>query len=251
MYGVTFLSYKVYKVIKMKIAVCDDERHILELIKGKLNDYSNSHNWDSVVDTFDNGNELLKSDVKYDIIILDYQMDEIDGLETAKLLRKGHNSQACIIFLTSFPEIAIPAYDVDTYRFVLKNNIDDGLNKALDDFRNIQTYDIELFVKIGKEFVSVNSKDIVFIEVVNKICYIHMNTGEEIETKTSLSSLYSKLPKTHFYKVHKSYVVNFSYISRRKENDIFLKNYKFSIPISRNYLTAFKHKYYNFLNDMN
>lgn len=121
----------------MRIAVCDDERHMLDLIKRKLYDYSNIHNWESVIDTFDNGNELLKSKTKYNIVILDYQMNEIDGLETAKLLRKGHNSQACIIFLTSFPEIAIPAYDVDTYRFVLKDNIDDGLTKALDDFRNI------------------------------------------------------------------------------------------------------------------
>ena len=234
----------------MRIAVCDDERHILELIKGKLNDYSNAHNWDSVIDTFENGNELLKSKTKYDIVILDYQMNGIDGLETAKLLRKGHNCQACIIFLTSFPEIAIPAYDVDTYRFVLKNNIDNGLTKALDDFRNIKTYDLELCVKVDREFVSINSKDIVFIEVVNKICYLHMNTGEELETKTSLSSLYDKLPKTHFYRPHKAYVVNFSYILRRKGNDIFLKNYNLSIPISRNYLSTFKRKYYNFLNDM-
>lgn len=237
-------------VIKLRIAVCDDERHILEIIKRKLYDYSNSHNWESVVDTFDSGNKLIESDTKYDIIILDYQMNEIDGLETAKLLRQGHNSQACIIFLTSFPEVAIPAYDVDTYRFVLKNNIDIGLTKALDDFRNMQTYDIDLCIKVDREFVSVNSKDIVFIEVVNKICYIHLNTGKVIETKTTLSSLYGKLPKTHFFKIHKAYVVNFSYIARRKENDIYLKSYNLSIPISRNYLTAFKRKYYNFLNDL-
>lgn len=234
----------------MRIAVCDDEHHMLKIIKEKLYDYSNTHNWDSVVDTYDNGNELLKSDTKYDIIVLDYQMNEIDGLETARLLRKGHNSQACIIFLTSFPEIAIPAYEVDTYRFVLKNNIDSGLTKALDDFRNMQTYDVDICVKVGREFVSVNSSDIVFIEVVNKICYIHLNTGKVIETKASLSSLYGKLPKTHFYKVHKAYVVNFSYISKRKENDIFLKGCNTSIPISRNYLSVFKSKYYNFLKDL-
>lgn len=235
----------------MRIAICDDEHHMLELVKAKLYDYSNSHNWESAVDEFDNGNELIKSNTKYDIIILDYQMKEIDGLETARLLRKGHNSQACIIFLTSFPEIAIPAYDVDTYRFVLKNNIDNGLAKALDDFRNIQSYDVKLSVKVDREFLSLNSKDIVFIEVVDKVCFIHLNTGKVIEAKVSLSSLYSKLPKTHFYKTHKAYVVNFSYISRRRENDIFLKNYNLSIPISRNYLSTFKRKYYNFLNDMN
>lgn len=234
----------------MRIAICDDEHHMLELLKEKLYDYSNSHNWESVVDTYDNGNKLVNSAAKYDIVILDYQMNEIDGLETARHLRKGHNSQACIIFLTSFPEVAIPAYEVDTYRFVLKNNIDNGLTKALDDFRNMQTYDIDICIKVDREFVSVNSSDIAFIEVVNKMCFIHMNTGEVIETKTSLSSLYGKLPKTHFYKVHKAYVVNFSYIARRKENDIFLKSCNFSIPISRNYMSAFKRKYYNFLNDM-
>lgn len=61
----------------MRIAICDDEKSFSSVLKSKIYDYSNLHNWDSVVDTYDCGYDLINTKIKYDIIILDYQMEQL------------------------------------------------------------------------------------------------------------------------------------------------------------------------------
>ena len=71
----------------MRIAICDDETLFLSQLKSKIYEYSNNHNLEPVVDEYTVGSNLINSNIKYDIVILDYQMDKIDGLETARQLR--------------------------------------------------------------------------------------------------------------------------------------------------------------------
>ncbi len=233
----------------MRIAICDDESGFLGELKQKIYEYSNSHNWEPVIESFDSGEELILSKEKFDLIILDYQMNGLTGLETAKQLRQGKNCYACIIFLTSYPEIAIPAYSVDTYRFVVKSTLFSGLYKALDDFRNIQRMDYDISIKSDGEFITLNTSDIIFIEAQNKDIFIHLVNGKVIFTKTNLSHLYQMVPSSHFCKVHKSYIVNFKYVEQRCQREIYLKGENRFIPISRNYKNEFNTKYNNYLKD--
>lgn len=233
----------------MRIAICDDEEVFLSQLKDKLYIYFNNHNLEVTIDSYNCGTDLIRSQNKYNIIILDYQMNKIDGLETAKKLREGINALSCLIFLTSYPEIAISAYDVDTYRFVLKNTLYDGLFKALDDFRKSKKSKYIINVKTGKEFKTINTENITFIETKNKESFIHLLNSDVLLTKNTLTNLYSDLPKSHFFKVHKAYVINFAHIIGREKYELKIRNYEYTIPISRNAYSKFKKTYYNFLKD--
>lgn len=61
----------------MRIAICDDEKSFSSVLKSKIYDYSTLHNWESVVDTYDCGYDLINAKIKYDIIILDYQWSKL------------------------------------------------------------------------------------------------------------------------------------------------------------------------------
>ena len=233
----------------MKIGICDDEKSLLTMLKSKIYDYSNLHNWDSVIDVYNSGYDLVNSKTKYDIIILDYMMKQLNGLETAKLLRKGINRFSCIIFLTSYPEIAISAYDVDTYRFVVKSKNFDGLYDALDAFRTNVKQDYDITIKTDGEHVTVSTQNITFIEVIGKHSYIHLSNGSVLTTKRTLSNISKELPHTHFFKIHKSFIINFKYIIQRNNTSIRVQNYEYEIPLSRNNLTQFKEAYYKFIKD--
>jgi DNA-binding LytR/AlgR family response regulator len=233
----------------MKIAICDDDIKFLTDLKNELYNYSNEHNWETVIDTFKTGNDLVKTDNKYNIIILDYKMEGIDGIETAKELRNSINQFACIIFLTSHPDIAISAYDVDTYRFVLKSSLYDGIFKALDDFRSRTTYNYDISVKSDSEFITINTEDIVYIEASNKDIYIYTTNNGVVHTKITLTKIFKELPKTHFFRIHKGFVINFSYVEARNNTAVKMHLCDNEIPISRNYLTKFKNAYYIYLKD--
>lgn len=233
----------------MRIAVCDDDKGFTVELERKLYEYSNAHNWEPFVEVFHSGYDLLDSDRKYDLIIMDHQMEGLTGLETSKLLRQGENVSTCIIFLTSFPEVALPAYDVDTFRFVVKSALYDGLYKALDAFREMRRDDYPISVKADGEKVTLDTADIVFVEAQNKDIFIHLSNGKIVDTKTKLQSIFKELPHTHFCKVHKSYIVNFQYISHRCPNEMRLRGTTALIPISRNYKQEFNSKYNNYLRD--
>lgn len=71
----------------MKIAVCDDEIILYEELYTLLNEYSTLKKEPILTTYFKTGYDLLSSTEKFDIIFMDYQMDDIDGLETSKRLR--------------------------------------------------------------------------------------------------------------------------------------------------------------------
>lgn len=102
----------------MKIAVCDDEMVLFEELYTLLNEYSALKKEPILTTYFKTGNDLLLSTEKFDIIFMDYQMDDIDGLETSKRLRLK-NSNVAIIFLTVFPKIVFQSFEVNTFRFLL------------------------------------------------------------------------------------------------------------------------------------
>lgn len=233
----------------MRIAICDDEAMFLSELKNKIYEYSNKHNLEPVVDDYKYGNDLVSSNIKYDIIILDYQMDKIDGLETAKQLRNGVNQFSCIIFLTNYSEISIDAYSVDTYRFVLKSTLWNGLYKALDDYRKRISTSKYLSVKSDKSYVTIDTDSIVFVESQNRVTTIHLTDNKVIDTKTPLSSVFDSLPHSSFFRVHKSFIVNFKYITRRDFSSINVSGYDYEIPVSRKYTSEFKEAYYNFLKE--
>lgn len=103
----------------MKIAVCDDEMVLFEELYTLLNEYSALKKEPILTTYFKTGNDLLLSTEKFDIIFMDYQMDDMDGLETSKRLRLK-NSNVAIIFLTAFPKIVFQSFEVNTFRFLLK-----------------------------------------------------------------------------------------------------------------------------------
>ena len=233
----------------MRIAICDDDLQLCNSIKYNIYEYANNHNWEPVVDIYSSGEEIVHSSIKYDIIFMDYQMDGIDGLETVKILRNGANALSCIIFLTNYPQIAISAYEVDTYRFIVKETLFDSLFKALDDYRKSNNQDIKLEIKAEHNTFTIDTSDILFVEVMDKLLLIHLSNGEVLKTRITLHKFYQKLPKMYFAKIHKSYIINLKYIASHTDNCIRICNYNQELPISRNYLKDFRGKYQIYLRD--
>ena len=112
----------------MNIAICDDEPVFLKKLYKKLTDMKIP---DCRIHEFTSGKELLKLYVKgmYEVVILDVEMPDLNGLQTAERIRQIDKS-VIISFLTNYAEFAVHGYDVGAFRThrkkVCKNAVNYG-----------------------------------------------------------------------------------------------------------------------------
>lgn len=108
-----------------RIAICDDERQFRKRIHDILIEYMNENDILYEIDEFESGKDFISLGInlaKYDIVFLDVNMDELDGMETAQKIRKVSND-VFIVFITAFITCAPQGYSVGAIRYILKNNV--------------------------------------------------------------------------------------------------------------------------------
>mgnify|MGYP004730973699 CR=1 FL=1 len=103
----------------MRIAIVDDEQKFLLNLKSMIKKVYPEPD-KLKISEFGSGDEFIKDFKKnmYDIIILDIEMKELNGLETAERIRSA-DSSVIIVFLTSHQEFALQGYEVNAFRYML------------------------------------------------------------------------------------------------------------------------------------
>ena len=224
----------------MRIAVCDDERLFLDSLKKAVYDYSNRHRLELSIDNFYSGEELLGSELVYDMIILDYKMGGMDGLETARRLREK-NQNCAIVFLTSYPDIVYESFEVNTFRFLTKPLDVGKLYKTFDNYFEMFGNNYPILLKVDRDTICIQTNEIMFLEADNKKCYIYL-AEKRIHCAKTMATIAKLLPSGIFFKVSKQIVVNFNHIQKHDNSRIYFTNDKF-VYISRMYMAPFRNAY--------
>ena len=99
----------------MRIAICDDEKKYREETKNCIKEY----NPEFEIVEFEDGSDLVKAKEAFDLILLDVEMPQLDGMTAAKQLRK-QKSDAEIVFLTSYEKYVYDAFDIRALQFLKK-----------------------------------------------------------------------------------------------------------------------------------
>ena len=209
----------------MRIAICDDEKCIRELIGNKVKEQYP----DSEIVFYQSGEEMLLSDKHVDILFLDIQMSGIDGMETARELRKK-DKKIIIIFVTAMEEYVFQAFDVGAFHYIVKP-IDDAkfkdvLHRAVGEWTSKKAVKKEpeekyLMINNGGVHIKVTIDDIVYAEVFNRKVVIH-KLNETIEYYGKMADL-EALAGDSFYRPHRAYLINFKYVEKYDATTIYLE----------------------------
>ena len=233
----------VQRVYKMNIAICDDDEYFRILLKEAVYTYTNAYRLKFSIDEYSCGEDLLNSNKKYNMIFLDYKMGGMNGLDTARALRKN-NLNCIIIFMTNFPHFVYESFEVSAYRFFTKPLDISKLHKTFDDYFNTYGNDYPILLKVERSTICLQTRDIIYLEADNKKCYINLD-NEKYHCAKTMAAVFALLPASIFYKVHKSFVVNFNYVSSYDSQTIHFKNGA-TAHIGRKHLTQFKDAYRTF-----
>lgn len=156
-----------------------------------------------------------------DIVFLDIEMDKIDGIDTAKLIRIS-DKKAIIIFVSSHKERVFDTFDCETFNFITKpfsqEKFNDVFKKALDKYKLLNGY----FILTWKnENIKISIDKIKYFESYRKHIIFHTYDGD-YEMVATLSDTLKKLMPYGFVQTHQGYVVNMNLIRRFDGLDIIL-----------------------------
>ncbi len=236
-----------FEKAKMRIAVCDINSEVLEKTKNIIYKYADCHRLDIVVDCYCQGEALLCSKIQYNLIFLGYELYGKNGFETAVSLRILNNFSS-IVFISKNTDFVFEAFKVSPYRFLIPPLNQNDLYKLLDDFFTQFGTDHPLWIRNGEDTFCLNTREIVYLEANNKHSIIHLQK-ETIPCNRTMAKVFEVLPKNHFTKINRAYIVNLNFIAKYNKDTVYLKNGE-RVHISRNYLKTFKEDYRFFLNPL-
>ncbi|SDT18254.1 two component transcriptional regulator, LytTR family [Mucilaginibacter mallensis] len=211
----------------------------------------------NLVGRFSSAVEALKiiHQQKIDLIFLDIQMPDLNGLELARILDHGNNpNRPRIIFTTAYNQFALEGYKVDALDYLLKPfNYEEFLRAAHKAMAYAELVNkpapapitendaIEneyLFLKVEYQLVRIALNDIVYIESLKDYVKVWLQSSEKaLLSLTSLKSLEEKLPAKRFMRIHRSYIVSLEKISAITRNSVQIN--KLNITVGDQYKDAF------------
>lgn len=230
----------------MRVAICDDEKPMQIALEKLLDEYSKLRKIDISVDKFENGHDLIKTlnEREYEIVFMDYQMDDIDGMETSRVIR-SKNNENIIIFVSAYPEIAVDSYEVNTFRFIVKPINKEKLFKAIDDYLKSIDYDNLLILKTLDGTWKIKMSDIIYAEASGKHTIIR-TTQKILEIHIHLKKIEDQLPEEKFCRCQRAYIAGFSHIENHTNTEILFDNGE-RAQIGKVYTAKFKKSFRDYI----
>lgn len=185
-----------------------------------------------------------------DLIFLDIQMPELNGLEFSKTLKK----ECKVIFTTAFSNYAIEGYKVNALDYLLKpfsyEEFLKAASKALEWFQeweenHLPSSGIErdyIFVKSEYKQIKIYLNEILYFEGLKDYIKIWVKGNPKaILTMTSLKSLEEELPKDKFMRVHRSFIIALDKIQSIERSQVVINNNRITIA------QAYKEEFQKFI----
>ena len=188
----------------MKILAIDDEQLALDRIKRILNDlgYEDVHCSIEPSAAFEQ---------KYDLIFLDINMPEINGIDLAKQIFQFH-PLVKIIFQTAYDDFAVKAFEVGSVDYILKPIESDRVQQALNRVKNmIASNTQKLVAKLGSNTYLMSPGDVCYVKADLSEVYVKSKNASGYMSRT-IGELEISLEKYGFIRVHRSYLVNINKI---------------------------------------
>ena len=224
----------------MRLAVCDDEQHIINEVTNIMSAYIDEKKLDYSVKAFLNPIDLLNYKEPIDILFLDVEMPKISGFDLARELNSKYKNIR-ILFITGHKERIHEAFKVKAFRYIHKplneNDIYTSLDEAVDDLK-------PEYIIVNNEKIYMN--EIQYIESMGEGCALHLKNTTVI-SGASLKDIGNVLNNS-FFQCHKTYIVNFSAITKFCYGEVTV-NHKMRIPVSVRRRKDTKSMYFSYLKD--
>ena len=229
----------------MKIAICDDQPLMCKEVEKQLQEYAAQNQSEIDIEIFYMGSSLLASEIDFDIIFLDIELEQEHGIEIAEQYIAEHTGH--IIFLTSHIEEMPNGYKVRAFRFLIKpidrTLFEEAIGSAIKEIM----LDKQIIVQDnGKDF-TIRCSDIYYVEAGSRSCGVRTENGFYRYGK-NIQTMQQELDTPNFYVPHKSYIVNMDKLDIRllDKNGLTMLNGEI-VKVSRLKEKEFRDRYFAYI----
>lgn len=207
-----------------KIAICDDNDTDIQYISHLISYWANSMNIKTHIHTFSSAEEFLfhyEEEKDYDILLLDIEMKQMDGVTLAKTIRKK-NDTVQIVFITGYSDYISEGYDVSALHYLMKpvhkEKLFEVLNRSTDKLKkNEGVLTLELF----NEMVRIPFYEIRYLEVHKNYVTIYAKLNYTV--KKTLSEFETELDE-RFFRAGRSCIINLELIIKVTKTEVYLSD---------------------------
>ena len=216
----------------VKIGICDDEPEMRKPLRQILEQVLQLQGVEYLISESESGEELTAgiSYLDTDILFLDIEMKNLDGIDTAKLLRRK-GMKGIIIFVTAYPDFVFQGYEVHAFHYILKpyrkEKIEEVLRQALH----------ELDLSKEQYFVIEQKARVIRIPLSQTIAFQSDRRKVEALLEEDFVAFYGRIDEVYrelpscFIRIHNRYIVNLNYVTTLERDRCILGSRSF--PVSR------------------
>ena len=228
----------------ISILLCDDDTEFMGIFGDEILDSFKKLNLKAEISTYKSveyipEDKLASCDMAF--LDIDFEGEEYNGINIAQKLREV-NDKAILFFVTNFIDYAPAGYEVKAFRYILKRDRNEVLDRYIMQATEQIADDREFLDISGSDsFTEILLDDITYFEVLGHEVIIHEKEGVHT-LNSSLSSLEEQLDKCGLLRVHNSYLVNMHYIGKYRSRECILTDGTL-IPVSERNYSVQKQKY--------
>lgn len=220
----------------IKVAIVDDETHMLEMIQKYIEDRAGEENILDV-SAFENAEKFLKRlewGESFHILFTDISFPGMSGIKLGRMVLE-RCPNIYLVFLTSHSEFAVESYEMNAYQYILKQNmkeripavLDGILGQIMDDNRHYRIVN----AKTGLQKIYYSDIIYAYKEKENKYVQ-YVTVCGEYEERITIKELERELNSPEFVMADRGYIINAKHINGVSANEICMDNGK-SVLVSR------------------
>lgn len=203
---------------------------------------------------FHSAAEALKAihEQQIDVVFLDIQMPDLNGIELARLLDTA-TSRPRVIFTTAYNHFAIEGFRVDALDYLLKpfsyEEFLRAAQKALSyaellsrqraaEVTRTEAENDYIFLRVEYQLVRVALNEILYIESLKDYVKVWLEGKDKaLLSLISLKALEEKLPPNRFMRIHRSFIISLDKITSINKTAVYIG--KTLITVGDQYKDAF------------
>lgn len=199
-------------------AICDDVPLEAQIAESKVEKILSKLDISYKISIYTNSKQLLfemDGNNQFDLLIVDVDMPDVSGLKIADIAHRFYKN-SLVIFLTSHINYAIDGYEMNIFRFVMKDQINERLEKAvIDAVHMITTVLQKSYLVQNHDLVEkVYYNDIYYITKNGKNSILHLENRERIKVRKPLAVVLKELNSEEFVYIDRGCIANMSSVLR-------------------------------------